>query len=808
MNQAIICDRIVGRTRTVLVLDYPTNLEASRGQLLQGDTGKLIRATLKAFDIDIRDIHVITALNCKPNTSRPKELRESMERCRARLLRELRTLNADKVLCCGTIGYAALTSTDKIPRMEKVHSKWMSVYGMQLIGTYSPTRVIMDTELFRDFYRSFEKFFTTDGREPWPNIQYTIPVDSGELYDAMLDIGAFTDQQLSCDIETTGFSPFENDILAIGFGSIIPDFDNLQLPSTKGEVVIITQDLLSVSHTWQIIADQLQYGRTSFHNGKFDLKFIIQGLLKFGIDYQFNNIDDTLLLNYCLDERPWGRYGAHSLKNISRVRYDAPDYDINVGKWLAEYKKATPERQQEMLAELYNYLALDCYYTARLAYDLRKDVTEEGESLLELYEWLLIPASLALTEIELRGCKLDRNYLEGMREKLTHDLEVSTQKIREYVENPEFNPGSVKQTHTLLYKTLGLPVTKTERKGKLQEGPTSQPVMRILRSRYPEHRELLDEIIKWRGIKKTLGTYVYGLLDRMEQDGRVRSDFLLHGTSTGRISSVNPNLQNISVESHTGFDIRTAFIPEDDEWLFIESDYSQLELRVAAHLTGDSNFIQAYIDGRDLHKDASLAIFQKNDITDYERVMSKNMVFGAMYDRGAPSLAFGPEMDYLENELGGKRWTLKEVETFFKRFFERYPQLAEWQAEQKRAVYREQVLETELGRLRRFPLITDRDNGAVGRQGINTPIQSLASDITLDALIRIHARLKKLNRKAGRVVAHIVLTVHDSILTECRSSYAKQVKIIIAEEMATVPIDTVVPFAAKITTGKNRGNLK
>jgi DNA polymerase I-like protein with 3'-5' exonuclease and polymerase domains len=96
----------------------------------------------------------------------------------------------------------------------------------------------------------------------------------------------------------------------------------------------------------------------------------------------------------------------------------------------------------------------------------------------------------------------------------------------------------------------------------------------------------------------------------------------------------------------------------------------------------------------------------------------------------------------------------------------------------------------------------------VGRQGINTPIQSLASDITLDALIRIHARLKRLNRKAGRVVAHIILTVHDSILTECRRSYAKQVKRIIAEEMSQVPIDTVVPFAAKITTGKNRGDLK
>jgi DNA polymerase-1 len=684
--------------------------------------------------------------------------------------------------------------------MDKVHGKWLSVYGMQLIGTYSPTRVIMDPEFYRDFYRAFEKFFTTTGREPWPDIRYSIPETVSELNHDLTNLGAFTDRQLSCDIETTGFSPFEDEILCMGFGALTN--------GTDGNVVIITQELLDYQATWFAIANQLRYGCTAFHGGKFDLKFIIKALEKFGIDCVFNNIDDTLLLNYCLDERPWGKYGAHSLKNISRVRYDAPDYDIEVGKWLAEYKKATPERKQEMLAELYNYLALDCYYTARLATDLRNDVAEESANLLELYEWLLVPGSLALTDIELYGCKLDRNYLEGMKEKLTHDLEVSTQKIREYVEDPDFNPGSVKQTHNLLYKTLGLPVTKTERKGKLQEGPTSQPVIRILRSRYPEYRYLFDEIIKWRGIKKTLGTYINGLLDRMEFDDRVRSDFLLHGTGTGRISSVNPNLQNISVESHTGFDIRTAFIPEDDEWLFIESDYSQLELRVAAHLTGDENFIQAYVDGRDLHKDAATAVFKKDTFTDYERVMSKNMVFGAMYDRGAPSIAFGPEMDYLVNELGGTRWTLNEVDTFFKRFFARYPQLKEWQVEQKRAVYRDQVLETELGRLRRFPLITDRDNGAVGRQGINTPIQSVASDITLDALIRIHARLKRLNRKAGRVVAHIVLTVHDSILTECRRSYAQQVKGIIAEEMSQVPIDTVVPFVAKITTGKNRGNLK
>lgn len=800
-NQAIVCDRIVGRKQIVLVLDYPTNLESKKGKLLQGDTGRLVRATLKAFNVDERDISVISALNCKPVTNKPKALRETMECCRARLLRELRACGAKKVLCLGTIGYAALTGTDKIPRMDKVHGKWMSVYGMQLIGTYSPTRVIMDPELYRDFYRSFAKFFTTEGREPWPNIQFIVPDNVGELYEAMHDIGAFTDHQLSCDIESTGFSPLTDEVLLMGFGGMIDG-------TNDANIVIIDQSLLSDRRTWNIIADQFEFGSTALHNGKFDLKFITKNFERFGIDYLIGRIDDTLLLNYCLDERPWGKYGAHSLKNISRVRYDAPDYDIEVGKWLAAYRKADDAKKKRMLANLSDYLALDCYYTARLARDLPPDIMAESERLYDFYEWLLIPASMALTDIELHGCKLDRIYLEDMREQLLDELEYSTQKIRDYVGNPEFNPNSAKQTFNLFYSQLGMPVTKTERKGKLQEGPTSQPVMRILRSRYPEHTELFNELINWRRIQKTLGTYVYGLLDRMDEDDRVRCDFLLHGTITGRLSSANPNLQNIPDESHIGIDVRAAFIPEDDTWILIEADYSQLELRVAAHLTGDENFIQVYVDDRDLHKDASDAIYQKEEVTHYERWLSKGMVFGALYGRSAHSLAFGPEMDYMENELGGIRWTYEQMEEFFSRFFDHYPQLAEWQKQQRRAVYREQILETALGRLRRFPLIVKNDNGNVGRQAMNSPIQSLASDITLDAVVRIHAKLKALNRKVGTKVAHIVLTIHDSMTIECRKDYAEEVKAMVRKEMSSVPIETVVPFKAKISEGPNWGECR
>ncbi len=794
VNQPIVCDRIIGNQPIALVLDYPTHLEARRGKLLEGDTGRLIKATLTNVGIDEGSVSFLTALNCKPDTSKPKLLRESMACCRARLLRELRSLDVDKVLCLGTLGYTALTSTDKIARMDKVHGRWMPVYGMQMMGTYSPTRVILDPELYRDFSRAFHKFFTTDGREPWPDVRYVIPESHLKLYSELEDIGAWnTDTLLSCDIETTGFNPTEDDIIAVGFSNV------------DGDVVIIDINMLDDKSTWMLIAGQLELGWTSFHNGKFDLKHLNHKFSELGIDVILGKIEDTMLLNYCLDERPWGKYGAHSLKNISRVRYDAPDYDIDVGKWLKEWKdpETTDERKREMLDELHRYLALDCYYTARLTPDLRSEVEAESKKLLDFYEWLLIPASNALSDIELRGCKLNREYLEDIQIELVKELKESTRKIREYADNLEFNPGSTKQVHTLLYKQLGLPVVKLPKHGKKQEGPTSKAAIHVLQHRYPKHKDLLTELLNWRRVQKTLGTYVLGWLDRVDNDDRIRCDYLQHGTVTGRISSINPNLQNIPDESHIKIDVKHAIIPEGPDWLLLEADYSQLELRVCAHLTNDDNLIQVYVDDGDLHKDMSDAFFKKQTITPYERAMSKGMVFGAMYDRSAQAIATGPEMDYLANELGGDRWTLQQVERFFVSFFRRYPKLAVWQKSQKQQAYRNQVIETEFGRLRRFPLLTRHDGGTVGRQAINSPIQSLASDITLDALVRLHERFKRINYKAGEIVVHIILTIHDSIVIEVHKDYLNKVKRIVQEEMALVPLDTNVPFKAKIAVGEN-----
>jgi DNA polymerase-1 len=668
---------------------------------------------------------------------------------------------------------------------------------MQLIATYSPTRVLIDPELFRDWIRTFTKFFTGNGREPWPEVRVHTIRWPHEFAQWLSD---FAVDPISCDIETDGFKAIDNSIIAVGFGHIADD--------NSGDIAILDQDLLEQRETWELIASQLTNGETDFHNARFDLKFLCHVLRASGIDFTLSGIGDTMLLNYCLDERPMGRYGAHSLKNMSRVRYDAPDYDIDVGKWLKEWRssKTTTRRKRQMIKELHTYLSLDCYYTARLGRDLRDEVEQESPRLLNLYDTLYIPGTLALADIEDRGVKLDREYLESLAKELSDKSNTVLRKIREYLEEPDFNPASSTQMHKLLYKDWQLPIIKSARKGKYREGPTSQPILRALRTKFPEYQTFIDLIIEYRQLQKTLGTYVYGFLDRVDSDGRIRCDYLQHGTITGRLSSANPNLQNIPDKSHFNLDIRKAFVPTWQDGYIVEGDYNQLELRVTAHVTQDKALVRAYVDDRDFHSDTSMAVLRK-DAEGWERSLVKNIVFGALFGRGAESIAFGPEMDHVE-EIGEQRWTLQETTIFFRRFFSQYPQLRDWQANQRAIAYRDQRIETIFGRIRRFPFISHNDNGAVGRYAINTPIQSPASDITFDALIRIHHRLKALNARVGRVIAHVVLTVHDSIVAECHPKYLKPVVKIMEEEMQRVPIKSNVPFKAKIGTGHNWSECK
>ena len=267
----------------------------------------------------------------------------------------------------------------------------------------------------------------------------------------------------------------------------------------------------------------------------------------------------------------------------------------------------------------------------------------------------------------------------------------------------------------------------------------------------------------------------------------------MHGTSTGRLSSSNPNLQNIPEASHTKIEVRNGFVAPKGYGL-IGADYSQLELRIAAHCSDDDNFCQMFIEGRDPHQEVAYAFFQKpsDQVTPYERYMAKCVNFGVVYGRGAESIALGPEMEHVV-EIGGKRWTTEEVKEFFDKFFGHFPDFFVWCEEQKQFAYTNQYIESPLGRRRRFPMIPRNDGGAVGRQAVNTPIQGTASDFTLSSLIRINERLRDLP-------AHLILTIHDANYAECRLDYIDEVAEIMSGTLNVVdpsPDPNLVEIAVK-----------
>jgi len=796
-------NRHEGATNTAIVLDFPQTLDQAKKSLLNGDAGNIIKQLLNFYGIDWRDCYVTTALNCRPKGKKEALLKKAMFACRDRLIDELLLNNIEQVITFGNVGFSALALADRNLPITKVRGKWYRYFGMNVLPTYNPTMVMGEPDFFRDMCADVEKFASTDGKEPWPSLTLWRPDDLEELVEAFDFVKQAT--FVSLDVETTGLSAYRDELLAVGLAVLYQD-------SRDAVSVVIREELLEEKKTWELINELLMSEQaTVMHNIKFDAKWLQEFLKAWELPWDPHNLQDSMLLSYCLDERPFNRFKAHALKNLARVRYDAPDYDINMGKWIKEYAGAGPKRRAAMTEDMHVYLALDCYYTAMLYPDLLREVMEEGVDLFTLYETHLLPGTFALMEIEMHGAMIDKPFFRGQWEDLQARAAPPLARVREITGDPEFNPNSPQQVSKYLYTTMGLPKLRTARRGKQQEGPTSKQILKMLKKKFPEHKEAIDCILEYRNLIKNAGTYVKGLLERADDDDRIRSDFLVHGTATGRLSSSNPNLQNIPEKSHTGINIRYGYCAPPG-YLLGNADYSQLELRIAAWFSDDENFKAVYIDERDLHQEVAFVFFgkPKEEVSPYERYMAKCMNFGVVYGRGAQSLAFGPEMDYVVDELGGKRWTLEEVSEFFDKFFGNFPQFKQWMDDQYASGYSEQVVISPFGRRRRFPFIPRKDNGAVGRQAVNTPIQGTASDFTLSALIRIHQRFKELNKREDKKVAHIVTTVHDSIMFEFLPAYLEEIREIVRYEMEeNLPIkDLPLPFKHDLEIAPRWGLMK
>lgn len=402
-------------------------------------------------------------------------------------------------------------------------------------------------------------------------------------------------------------------------------------------------------------------------------------------------------------------------------------------------------------------------YNAYVAFASFEKVIEEitKEGMLDIYEKIEMPLVYTLFDMELQGVAMDAKALAEFGDKLSVRINELEQSIYSQA-GEEFNINSPKQLGVILFEKLGIEGGKKTKTGY----STAADVLEELSATNP----IICDILEYRQLAKLKSTYVEGLAACLDEDGRIRSTFMQTVTATGRISSTEPNLQNIPIRMELGREIRKVFHPKDN-CVFLDADYSQIELRVLAHMSGDDNLINAFKAGQDIHRSTASLVFNTpfDEVTDLQRRSAKAVNFGIVYGISPFGLA---------KDIGVGR---KEAQEYIDSYFVAYPKMHEFLEGLKTSAKETGYATTMYGRRRPVPELASsnfmtRQFGE--RVAMNSPIQGTAADIIKIAMVNVHDRLLKEGLKSK-----LLLQVHDELLVETYESERPQVEKLIAEEM-------------------------
>ena len=426
------------------------------------------------------------------------------------------------------------------------------------------------------------------------------------------------------------------------------------------------------------------------------------------------------------------------------------------------------------LAEQTEYAAEDADITFQLKEFFEKELDEAKTR--KLFNEIEMPLVEVLADMEIEGINLDLDFLKKLSEALDRDIKELEAKIYEAA-GEEFKISSPKQLGIILFEKLAL--VKKPKKTKTGQYSTSEDVLSYLA---PEH-EIVQHVLDYRGLVKLQNTYVDALPGQVEKSsGRVHTDYVQTIAATGRLSSNNPNLQNIPIRTERGRQVRKAFIPRSDDYVLLAADYSQIELRIIAALSEEETMIKAFKDGEDIHASTASQVFNVplEEVTREQRSNAKTVNFGIIYGVSA----FG-----LSNQTSLSRSESKElIDTYYKT----YPKLSNYIADQVAYAREHGYVSTILGRRRYLKDINSQNavvRGAAERNAVNAPIQGSAADIIKIAMINIHKKLgeEKLQTK-------MLLQVHDELVFDVYKPELDQVKKLIKSEMENayqlnVPLD-------------------
>jgi DNA polymerase-1 len=483
---------------------------------------------------------------------------------------------------------------------------------------------------------------------------------------------------------------------------------------------------------------------------------------------------DTMVASYVINPT---RH-RHNMTELALEHLDEKviTYEEVAGKG----KKQIPFSRVEV-EKARDYSGEDADVTFRLTELLRAKI--EGLSLAQLYFDLELPLVEVLTAMERTGVRIDSDALRDLAGE-TETMLGERMRAIWAMAGREFNINSPRQLGEILFDRLGLPVIKKTKTGR----STDEGVLTLLAAQH----ELPAEVLAYRQLAKLKNTYLDVLPSLVNPEtGRVHTSFNQTVTATGRLSSSDPNLQNIPIRTELGRRIRQAFVAGPGR-LLISADYSQVELRLLAHLSADERLVEAFHRGEDIHAQTAAAIFggSGETVTDEQRRSAKTINFGIIYGMGA----FG-----LSRQLG---IGLKDAGEFIERYFERYHGVREFFDRTVREARVKGYVTTLLGRKRYLPDLASKNRSVVQfaeRMAVNTPVQGSAADLIKKAMLEIH---RELSRPGGKWTAVMVLQIHDELLFETPEDEADRLTAMVQEKMEGV-MDLSVPIVVDIGRGPN-----
>lgn len=741
------------KSKIVVLGEAPGAHEAAKGIPFTGPSGELLNQVLNHHGIHRADVMITNACLCRPegNADPPKK---ALEACSTRLHKEIIDSGADTIIAVGKIAaHSVLEERGSMKRMRVGPPKPYRVDpSIRVVPTWHPAYSLRSPDSFPDLVFDIGKL--KDGNvDAWVEPDYRVFDDPDLAIRALEIIGTGYDRvviDIECGVEKDNafVHPSEYDLLCVG------------IAFAQGRAVVIGENALRFPRVQHALRRLLRKTRIIAHNGKFDLAGLRAICGKQELWF------DTMLAAYSLDERP----GHMGLKALSIERLGAPDYEQDIKGYIprgGNYANIPRDI-------LYRYNAYDVVCTWAL-YEL---FTNEMSSADRRKHDFIIQAANTLIELELAGIGFDLDFNEKLAyEYQTKIADVETQ-IHDLV-GFELNPRSPIQI-TKYYAA----------KGYVLETTNADLLKELLDHLSGEVQEFTRLLLLHRKEAKLYGTYVKGLAKRVSH-GKIYTTYLLHGTTSGRLASREPNLQNVVRNKP----IRNQFIVQSEGYRFIQLDYKQAEGRVITTLAQDEYLRSIFADPeRDLFNELCNDIFGIGKWEKEQRVSMKSIFYGNAYGRGVASIT-------RELNLQGNPISIESTAILMREFNALIPDVMKWQAMIKHKVLSGEDLQTPYGRKRSFWLITDKNKADVLNEALSFLPQSIASDICLTALIRLQPMLE------GLAVPR--LTIHDAIVVECETAKVEQTIDLMRTEMlrAAREFTEYVPFEVDATIATRLGEL-